>query len=304
MIKIKNLTVKFDESKVVDEVDLNIRQKEKTIVIGETGSGKSVMLMAILKMLPNSANITGDIIYKNENILDFDKSKIQSIRGKEISYIPQGSGNGMNPLMKIGHQVGEPLVEHKKYSKKKAFFKSIDLLKLFNIGNEEEVVNQYPHSFSGGMKQRALVAMGIAAGAEIILADEPTKGLDSKRIKTVVEAFNSLKDKTILCVTHDLRFAKDVADNISVMYASKQIEYASKNEFFKEPLHPYSKSMIQSLPENGLKSCVGFAPPKSKINSKGCYFYDRCEYKKDLCKTPPPMINVGNRKVRCHLYAD
>ena len=156
------------------------------------------------------------------------------------------------------------------------------------------------------MRQRALIAMGVAADAQLILADEPTKGLDQSRIQSVIDAFHQLEDRTLLCVTHDLRLAKSLADSIVVMYASQQIESGPGADFFAHPLHPYSRAMLEALPENGLQANMGFAPPRTNIDAQSaCHFLDRCPCKSEKClRTPPLFALEDGRKVRCWNYAD
>lgn len=210
MLEIKNVSVQFsDENDVqaVEDVSLTVDEGQKIALVGETGSGKSVLLLAILRLLPETAIVKGQVLYKGEDLLSLKKKQLNKIRGAEISYVPQGGGGSMNPLLKVGFQVGEPLMEHKGFTKKQAVQRSVELLKMFRLGNEEQLVHAYPHTFSGGMRQRAMVAMGISAGAKLILADEPSKGLDEKRVSLVVEAFEQLKEESLLCVTHDMMFA-------------------------------------------------------------------------------------------------
>ncbi len=303
LIDIKNLSVSFkggDDVQAVKDVSLEIYEKDKLAIIGETGSGKSVLLLSILRLLPHSAEVRGEIAYNAKDILKLQRKELDEIRGGQISYVPQGGGGSMNPLLTVGFQVGEPLIIHKKYTKKNAFLESMNLLKLFNIDNEKKRAAGYPHTLSGGMRQRALVAMGISAGAEIILADEPTKGLDEKRIEIVAESFSKLSDKTILCVTHDLNFARKISQRMCIMYSSYQIEEGPTEQIFLEPLHPYTMDIINAMPENGLKVNKGFTEDQLE---EGCCYYGRCAYRTEKCKTMPPYFNVSGRKVRCWRYA-
>ncbi|NMA11790.1 MAG: ABC transporter ATP-binding protein [Chloroflexi bacterium] len=307
MLAIKDLSVEFmtdHKVKAVDRVSLNIRKGTNTTIIGETGSGKSVLILSILRLLPPSAKITGKVIFENSDLFQMSKKETELIRGRKISYIPQGSGNALNPLLIIGYQVAEPMIVHKMITKKQAPQRSIDLLKRFNLGNEERRIHDYPHTLSGGMKQRVLVAMGISAGAGLILADEPTKGLDKSRVFMVVDCFQQLKSETILCVTHDLDFAQVIGDYVAVMYAAQIVEYSKKDDFFSKPLHPYSEALINSMPENGLKALKGFAPPHDTYSYSGCRFFERCSFKSDRCRSDPPLVEFGIRQVRCWKYAD
>ncbi len=301
MIEIKNLSISFGKNapKVLNDMNMTIEEQDKIAIIGETGSGKSILLLAILGLLPPSADIEGEVYYKGVNLLSLKRKYWDSIRGKEISYVPQGSGAGLNPLIRVGEQVSEPLRIHLQYSMEKSVKKSIELLSRFNIGDEAKRAYQYPHTFSGGMKQRAMIAMGISAGAGIILADEPTKGLDNRRIEMVKDCFKLLEDKTYVCVTHDLNFAQAVGKNISVMYDSMQLEYAKAEELFAKPYHPYTADIINAMPENGLKHPDKFADAAT-LPKEGCRYRHMCRYASERCKEVPPMIEKENgRKVRC-----
>ena len=305
LLKIENLSVSFgakNAPQVLQDFNLDIFEGDKIAVIGETGSGKSVMLLAVLKLLPKNAAVQGSAFFKNRNLLNLDRRTLNTIRGKEISYIPQGSGNSLNPLLKVGYQVGEPLIIHYGYSKKNAEAEAVNLLHKFNLGNEEERAVQYPHTYSGGMKQRAMIAMGISAGAHLIFADEPTKGLDSRRLKMVEQAFKLLKEETYVCVTHDLNFAKNISKKLCVMHSSYSVEIGLTEEVFAKPYHPYTEDIIRAMPENGLqyKAKSMYRP----VYETGCRYAPNCEYAFEKCKQTPPMIDIEkNRKVRCWKYA-
>ena len=308
MLEIKDVNVHFSSAGAVGAVEdfsLTLEPRSKTVLIGESGSGKSVLLLSLLRLLPATAQITGSVLLDGVDLFRLRESELEKIRGDRISYIPQGGGNGLNPLLKIGLQVGEPLMEHRGYPKKKAVEASIQLLRRFRLGREEAWIKAYPHMLSGGMRQRAMIAMGVAAGSRVILADEPTKGLDSDRIQRVVECFRELREETLLCVTHDIHFAQAVGQQFVVMYAAQQLEIALNQEFFANPLHPYSQAILRAMPENGLECSVGFAPPHDVYASRGCRFSDRCPYKTPRCEEEvPPMLDRNGHKVRCWKYAD
>ena len=308
MLDIEDVSISFgEEQAAVSEVSMHIQEKEKMVIIGETGSGKSVLLLGILKLLPDSADVKGHIRFQGESLLNKKKKEMQKVRGTQISYIPQGSGNGLNPLYPVGKQIIESIRrKDKTIGKQDAKARMLRLLSEFGFDDVRKIAGSYPFMLSGGMRQRALIVMGIAADASLVLADEPTKGLDTERIAMVIDAFSKLQDKTLLCVTHDLRFAKAVASRITVMYASEQMESCEKEEFFEHPLHPYSQAMLKALPENGLFANMGFAPPKSgEILRKGCHFKERCPYYREKCsQEKPPFVTMGDRKVRCWKYAD
>ena len=322
MLKIEGLTVRFggeDVPEAVSDVSLELKEREKIAIIGETGSGKSVLLMAILGMLPESTHIAGSAMLDMDRcgekavseigsgsleLIGLSQRELCRIRGTVISYVPQGSGNGMNPLLTVGYQVAEPLIVHDRMPKKKAIQRAVEALRFFDFGNEEKLIGQYPHQLSGGMRQRTMIAMGLAEGAPILFADEPTKGLDDERIRMVEDAFARLTNQAVLCVTHDLRFARVTADRIAVMYSSQIVEWTTRDQFFEDALHPYSKAMTAALPENGLHANMGFAPPREDENRiSGCHFYDRCSLRSDKCRKNPPLIQLSDkRKVRCWRY--
>ena len=180
--------------------------------------------------------------------------------------------------------------------------KAVELLRRFHLGREETIARQYPFTYSGGMRQRALIAMGISAGAELLFADEPTKGLDETRVQLTVEAFNALEGQTLVCVTHDLSFARRVSSRVCVMYAANQVEAAQTEELFVNPLHPYTRDMLAAMPENGLHFRPGYAPAHNDAGTAGCKYRLRCDKCSDKCKETPPMFDVGGHQVRCWQY--
>ncbi len=306
ILELKNISVRFSSGhnvQAVEDVNLNVAWQDKVAVVGETGSGKSILLLAILHLLPENAIVTGQALFDGIDLLTLKRRELDKIRGARISYVPQGSGNGMNPLYNVGFQVAEPMIEHQHVPKKEGFAKAVELMRRFHMGNEEKLARQYPHTYSGGMRQRALIAMGIGAGAEMLLADEPTKGLDERRIALVVESFKLLADKTILCVTHDLNFAGTISNYICVMYAAMQVEYARTEDILKNPLHPYTRDMLAAMPENGLNFNKGFAMSHEDYEGAGCKYAKRCSDCFERCMEAPPLFNIGGRQVRCWKYA-
>lgn len=309
MLELNCVSVKFSSENsvlAVEDMSMRLEDGSRTAIVGETGSGKSVLLLAILRLLPPNAVVSGTVLVDGEDLLQADKKRLRQIRGGIISYVPQGGGGSMNPLLKVGFQVGEPLMEHRGYTKKQAMAASIPLLKRFNLGQEEALAKAYPHTFSGGMRQRAMVAMGISAGAKIILADEPTKGLDERRVRLVADTLNRLETETLLCVTHDMNFAKAVSRDICVMYAAQQVEFGSAEAVLNDPLHPYTRDMIDAMPENGMRyDDSGFAPSHEDYAgcAQGCRYRHRCRRQSEKCKEMPPLCDVNGHKVRCWLYA-
>ncbi|MCI8505257.1 MAG: ABC transporter ATP-binding protein [Lachnospiraceae bacterium] len=306
MLEIRDLSVAFIDGhsvQAVEHVSLLAEDGEHVAIVGETGSGKSILLLAILGLLQEGARVTGEILFEGQDLLKLSKKAWNKVRGSRISYVPQGNGNGLNPLLKIGFQISEPMMIHKNLPRGQAWKKGIELMKRFYIGNEEQAARQYPHTFSGGMKQRALIAMGIAADAGTLLADEPTKGLDEERIQEVVKCFQDLDDRTILCVTHDIGFAREISRKLCVMYASYLVEYGPTAEVLARPFHPYTRDILSALPENGLKFTAGFSISHEDYGETGCKYARRCRDCFEKCQEMPPAFETAGRKVRCWKYA-
>jgi peptide/nickel transport system ATP-binding protein len=308
LLEIDGVSVRFSAGsgvQAVEDVSLRVAPGEKMTVVGETGSGKSVLLLAIVQLLPKGASVSGSIRFEGEELIGCPRRRLDTLRGGQISYVPQGSGNGMNPLLTVGFQVCEPLMEHKGLPRRHAAARAVALLRRFHLGREEALARSHPHTLSGGMRQRALLAMGISAGPRLILADEPTKGLDQTRIGQVISCFQSLAGQAILCVTHDLNFARRISDRIGVLYASGLLEEAPTEALFTRPLHPYTRALIAALPENGLRFDPGFAPAHDDgAYRSGCRYLSRCPHAGPRCHETPPMTDLGNHLVRCWLYAD
>ena len=306
MLEIEGVSIRFgDNPEAVSDTTFTVGDGDRLAVVGETGSGKSVLLLAALGLLPASARVTGSIRLNGRELLGCREREFNQIRGKEIAYIPQGSGNGLNPLYTVGHQLCEAIRKHQPCTRREALVQAAALLASFGLEHGAALCRSYPFQLSGGMRQRVLIAMGIAAGADLVLADEPTKGLDRRRIALVEDAFQRLGERTLLCVTHDLRFAHAISSRVVVMYASQQIESGDSPSFFAEPLHPYSRAMLEALPENGLHANMGFAPPRQDVDAQSvCHFYGRCPWRSERCRKAPPLMTVGKRKVRCWKYAD
>ena len=303
MIEIRDVSVSFGDILAVDRITFRIEAGDKTMIIGETGSGKSVLLQALLRLLSDSAFVTGSVLYEGRDLLQMQRKELDCLRGSQLAYIPQGGGGSLNPLLKIGYQVGETLIEHQAYTKKQAIAAAIPLLRRFQLGNENQLVKSYPHSFSGGMRQRAMIAMGVANNAKWLFADEPTKGLDNERIRQVVDCFLQFKEESLLCVTHDLRFARIVGKRCLVMYAAQVVHDAPVDALFQEPLHPYTRALIDAQPENGLRCNIGFAPLHEEYAVTGCRYAARCPDCTERCAQPPPIVPVGKQNVRCWKYA-
>lgn len=307
VLVLKGLTVEFPTAegliRAVDRVDLEVRRGERLALVGETGSGKSVLLLALLRLLPPGARVFGEVRYDGADLLRCSAAELCRLRGRKLAYIPQGAGGALNPVFTVVFQVAEPLMLHFGLARTAALSRALSLLDRLGIPEAPKRAFDYPHQYSGGMKQRALVAMGVAAEAEVLLADEPTKGVDWARREEVLALFAGLEGKTILAVTHDLWFAEKFAHQVAVMYAAQLVEVSPRESFFDRPLHPYSCALLAALPARGLEPLPGYAPAHARYGEPGCRFRERCPRVFDRCREEPPLFEHRGRQVRCWLYA-
>ncbi|MFR6026686.1 MAG: ATP-binding cassette domain-containing protein [Christensenellales bacterium] len=287
ILDIQNVSVRFANGsavQAVEQVSLSVFPSDKLCIIGETGSGKSILLLSVLRLLPASAVVSGDVCFHGQSLFALSPKQMDGVRGGQISYVPQGSGNGMNPLLSVGFQVGEPLIAHRGMNKKRAIARAVELMRRFHLGREEELARQYPYTLSGGMRQRALIAMGISADAELLLFDEPTKGLDEARIRLVADTLNELDGQTMVCVTHDLSFARDVANRIGVMYAANLIEVADADGC--TPIRCIPIRAICS-PPCGKRAAFPRLRLCDDTRVTGCKYQMRCPVQRKCAEMPP-----------------
>ena len=307
MLKIEKLSVDFSlhnggTGMALRQADLEVTPGETLALIGESGSGKSVLGLAIISLLPQGTRIQGSISFKGNSLLGLDEEKMVGIRGSQIAFIPQSAGLSLNPTMKVVDQVAEVLPGSRNNG---AGQLALKLLGRFGLAREKAY--SYPHQLSGGMRQRSLVAMGLATRPSLLIADEPTKGIDHQRIKDVENIFLGVKrnnpDLAILLVTHDLDLAASMADRVSVMYAGRVVETSRCEDFFRHPKHPYSQALLEASPERGLKPIPGQAPG-IEDEYDGCPFAPRCQYAQDRCRMDftSPMVKP-DETVLCWRYA-
>jgi peptide/nickel transport system ATP-binding protein len=309
LLAIKNLKVTFHTNagqvRAVDGVTLELKDAETLALVGETGCGKSTIAHSVLNLLPDSADVRGDIVYQEKNLLQMPEKALARLRGKDISLVMQNPSLALNPVYTIGHQMTEPLIVHKGLGRQAASLKAEGLLEKLRFRGPSNAMRAYPFEMSGGMKQRVLIGISVVLSPKVILADEPTKGLDDRLRKMVLEELSLVREmyrSSMIFISHDLNAARTISDRIAVMYAGEILESGATQKFFQEPLHPYSLALLGSLPERGFKPIPGFSP--SVIQPpEGCKFHPRCPYKKDQCFTiSPGFKKINNREVKCVLY--
>ncbi|HBW35196.1 ABC transporter ATP-binding protein [Desulfosporosinus sp. BICA1-9] len=306
-IVIQDATVHFAVSsgsvKAVDHVFATFRSGQITGLIGESGCGKSVLGLAILGLLPSYAQVGGDILYCGLNIAKASLRQLRTLRGKEISLIPQNPSDSLNPVRRIGVQLDEALMIVDKNAKSRRR-KAESLLHSFGFDDPGRILRSYPFELSGGMQQRVLCAIGISCSPRWVLADEPTKGLDRDLREQVYETLVSMKLQGVdgmIVITHDLGLAEKLCDCVAVMYSGEILEMGQ--DVLKTPLHPYSQGFLASLPQNGMEPMSGM-PPAPGESFTGCKFAPRCIHCTVRCTAEKPnSYEHGGRLVRCFLYA-
>lgn len=288
--------------KAVNGVSFSIGAGEILALVGETGCGKSVVAHAVMRLLPPEAVVHGNILFEGQNLLTLDETTMASVRGNRLSIIFQNPSLSLNPVHRAGMQVAEPLKIHRGINKGPALEKAALVLKNTGFSEPETVMDLYPGQCSGGMNQRFLIAAAAITEPSLIIADEPTKGLDADLVNHVEKNLLSISKQngvSMLLITHDLGVARNIADRIAVMYAGEIVEVAKAGQFFEGPLHPYSQGLLQSLPENGFIPIPGDSISLTD-DVKGCPFYARCSQATPECQRKrPPLYAKENRQVRC-----
>lgn len=301
ILEVHNLTISFEGKTAVDNVCFDLAENEIVGLVGESGCGKSLTAFSILGISPPNSKLSGEIIYKGTNLLLLDAEAKRNIRGNKISLIPQDPLSALNPVFTVGEQIAEVLEVHKKLSSVQALAKTQEALENVNIPNAKERLRDYPHQFSGGMKQRALIAMALSTEPDILIADEPTTALDVTIQLQILELMKDLKNKgkSILLITHDLAQVAEICDRVYVMYLGKIVEAAPTKELFLNPKHPYTIGLLNSLPDETKKtlSPILGQPPSIDSIPTGCAFHPRCPSVMDKCKKEiPELYEIGNSK--------
>jgi peptide/nickel transport system ATP-binding protein len=317
LVQIKNLKTYFYTGdgivKAVDDVTFNIRKGEILGVVGESGCGKSVTAMSIMRLIPSPPGkiVGGEIIFEGENILNIKEDNMRKIRGNDIAVIFQEPMTSLNPIFTIGYQIEEVILLHQKTSKIEAKKKAVEMLKLVGVPRADEIVACYPHELSGGMRQRAMIAMAVSCNPKLLIADEPTTALDVTIQAQILDIMRDLKKKTstsIMLITHDLGVIAEMAEYVVVMYAGNIIEEAPVMELFKNPMHPYTDGLMKSKPSldkevDRLYSIPGQVPNPIDMPEE-CHFCTRCPKVMDICRKqqPPTREITPGHKVACFLY--
>jgi oligopeptide/dipeptide ABC transporter ATP-binding protein len=320
LLSVRDLRVQFKTDdgilKAVDGVSYDVYPNEVVGIVGESGSGKSVSSLAIMGLLPKSAKVTGEIVFRGQDLLRMEETDRRKLRGGRLAMVFQDALAALNPVFTVGDQIGEAISAHQPPMSKQAKRKlSIDLLGLVGIPNPSSRVDNYPHEFSGGMRQRAMIAMSIANEPDVLIADEPTTALDVTIQAQVLEVLERIQERTnsaIVLITHDLGVVAGVADRVMVMYAGRPVETSVVDEIFYHPRHPYTIGLMASLPRldaAGAKSerlyRIKGQPPSLIFLPSGCPFHPRCEFAKaeDGCETVRPDLELVEHTYGRHLAA-
>jgi peptide/nickel transport system ATP-binding protein/oligopeptide transport system ATP-binding protein len=304
LLEVKGLNVHFATEdglvRAVDGVSFELERGKVLGIVGESGSGKSVTAMTLLGLTrEQNTRFEGQVLYKGRDVLEMSEAELQSVRGNEMAMIFQDPMTSLNPVYRVGAQICEAIQSHESLDKRTARRRAIELLRQVGIPNPDSRVDSYPHEFSGGMRQRAMIAMALSCNPDVLIADEPTTALDVTIQAQIIELIDRLKDdfnSAVILITHDLGVVADIADEIIVMYAGRIVERAAKRQLFYDPQMPYTWGLLGSIPRldrpkpERLHSIAG-APP-SLINApRGCRFRPRCPHAFDKCREEPALEN-------------
>lgn len=316
LLDIQKLTTCFSSpqgiAKAVDTVSLSFMQGETLAIVGESGCGKTVLALSVLGLIPDPpGRVTeGNILYRDQNLLNMTEGELRKIRGNHVSMIFQEPMTALNPVFRVNDQIAEPLKLHQGLNKQEALEKAVDALDLVGIPNPAKIAKSYPHELSGGMRQRVMIAMAMACNPDLLIADEPTTALDVTIQAQILDLMNNLKeqmDGSLMLITHDLGVVARMAQRIAVMYSGKIVELSPADKLYKDPLHPYTQGLLASIPRIGEKTHLNPIPgivPSIFNQPEGCRFHPRCPKAFAKCSLIlPPLIKAySDRKVRCWLY--
>ncbi|MEM3254610.1 MAG: ABC transporter ATP-binding protein [Fervidicoccaceae archaeon] len=312
LLQVKNLEVTYStlggKLKAIEGVSFSIEQGEWLSVVGESGSGKSTMAYAIIRAVPPPGKITGgEILFNGKDILSLDKEELRGIRGKEISMVFQDPMTSLDPLRKVGDQMIEVVLEHESVSKREAMRRVEEIVRSVNL--PPHVLQSYPHQLSGGQRQRIIIGMAMSLEPKLLIADEPTTALDVIVQEGIMELLQKMKNRgtSILFITHDFSLASIWSDKIMVLYAGKLSELGKTNDIVEDPLHPYTRGLLDSIPDLWSdKKVIPIQgnPPDMRSPPPGCRFHPRCPKAMEICsREVPPLLKHDGREVSCWLHA-
>lgn len=318
ILDVKDLRVDFMLKRksipAVEGISFHLEKGKTLCIVGESGCGKSVTVTSIMRLYDKEiASIqNGSVLFEGKDLVKCSDKEIQSICGKDISMIFQEPMTSLNPVYRIDRQMLEMIQAHSDMSRKEAYDYAIEMLRKVKIPEPEKRMNEYPHQFSGGMRQRVMIAMALSCNPKILIADEPTTALDVTVQAQILALINELKESmgtSVILITHDMGVVAEMADDALIMYAGNVVEYNSADNIFANPLHPYTKGLLQSIPH--IKESVEMLPtiegvvPTLANMPKGCRFADRCQHCTERCKQDcPPLFEVNGGQVRCWLYEE
>jgi peptide/nickel transport system ATP-binding protein len=314
LLEVDDLQIEYSTKRgavrAVDGVSFKLGDNETMGLIGESGCGKSTMVYALMRfVMPPGRIVGGKILFEGRNIIGLDDEELRRIRGKEMAIVLQGAQNALNPVLKIGRQISELIVEHEHIGKDDAWERAERQLELVGISSRR--VNSYPHEFSGGMKQRVMIAIATACNPKLILMDEPVTGLDvivQRQLLTLIKDLREKMKVSIIFITHDLSVVTETCHRVAVMYAGKIVEEADMVTLYQRPLHPYTQALINSYPsirgeKKTLQSIPG-TPPNLVDPPSGCRYHPRCPHVMDVCPLrEPELITTDGHRVACHLVS-
>lgn len=314
LLKVKDLDVGFDtpdgEVHAVNCLNFSLDSGQALALVGESGSGKTQTAMAITQLLSENGHARGEVIYKGKDLLKMSTSELNQHRGHEISMIFQDPKTSLNPYLRIEKQMIEVVVHHQSMNKAEARAKAVEMLRAVRIPDPERMIRMFPHEFSGGMRQRVMVAMGLLSEPDLLIADEPTAALDVTVQGQIIHLMSALQKKSntaIILITHDLGTVAGLCDRVLVMYAGEAVECGTAEDIFYRPQHPYTKGLLQSVPrldqpDDAELNVIPGNPPNLLALPKGCKFRDRCPEAHDACLEKPPMqISKHGSAYRCFL---
>lgn len=318
LLEVRNLSIEYNSpneapARAVDEVGFTLREGEALGIVGESGCGKSTLMLSLMRLLPATGRIVaGEIVFRGQDLLDLTEPEMAQVRWGNIAMIFQGAMNALNPVRRVGDQIAEAIWQHYPVSTRETVDNRVsELLEMVGIGAGRK--QQYPHQFSGGMRQRAMIAMALACNPQIVIADEPTTALDVMIQAQILELLGKLRERlglAILFVTHDLGVVAEMCDTVLVMYGGVVVEYADVDTIFNHPQHPYTRELLKAFPDltrpgEKLAAIPGY-PPRLNALPPGCRFAPRCPVVMDRChQVPPPLYTVGHRHYAgCHLLEE